>query len=125
MKFIFTIFISFLFSFAFGQTDKSKIIKTFDKFVYYPDSTIKAAYKTKGRKYHGYSIEFNEMGQANYIGRYWKGKKWSWWIKPDNTTDYYQDDMNIYYLGMKPTCGYGQPHNFEILYSDILDGKTK
>jgi hypothetical protein len=124
MKFIWTIIISFLFNIAQGQADKAKLLQTFDKFEYYPDSTLKVVYKTKWRKYSGYSIEFDEKGQPNYIGRYWKGKKWSWWIKPDDSLDHYSQGVKST-PDFGPTCMYGSPTNFQKLYADILDGKAK
>jgi hypothetical protein len=107
----------------FGQQDKQKIIKAFDKVTYYSDSTIKCAYFIKGNKYNGYAIEFDTLGEAKAIGQYWKGKKHSYWIYPNNLCDHYTN--GIINLELAPTCSTGQPNDFSKLYSSILNGITK
>ena len=122
MKFILTIIFSFFIcSIQFGQADKKLLLTTFDKFEYYPDSTIKCVYKIKRKKFHGYSIEFDEKGQPNYIGRYDRGEKWWYWFRPDNSWDYYRDGFSDPEL--LPGCGLGQSQDFKKLYADILAGK--
>lgn len=122
MKFIVTIIFSvFIYSPQFGQVDKKLLLRTFDKFEYYPDSTIKCAYKIKRKKFQGYSIEFDEKGQPNYIGRYDKGDKWWYWFRPDNSWDYYRAGTSDPEL--LPGCGLGQSQDFKRLYTDILAGK--
>ena len=63
----------------FGQTDKKKIISSFDKVEYYPNSIIKCAYKIKKGLYNGYAIEFDSTGQVKAIGKYKKGLKTGTW----------------------------------------------
>lgn len=122
-SFIILIFFILFCSTLFGQQDKQKIVKTFDKITFYPDSTIKCAYFIKRHKYEGYSIEFNEQGQPTAIGKYWKGKKHSYWIHPNNLCDYYIN--GIMNPEIAPTCSTGQPNDFNKLYLNILNGKTK
>ncbi len=121
--FITSLFFTLFCSTIYGQQDKQKIIKLFDKVTYYADSTIKCAYFTKHHKFDGYAIEFDSLGLPIAIGQYWKGKKHSYWIHPDNLSDYYSNGISDTLLS--PTCSTGQPHNFNKLYADILSGKTK
>ncbi len=122
-SFIILIFFILYCSTSFGQHDKQKIIKTFDKVTYYPDSTIKCAYFIKRHKYDGYSIEFDSLGKPKAIGQYLKGKKHSYWINSNNLCDYYTNDIKNSELA--PTCNTGQPNDFNKLYSNILNGITK
>ncbi len=122
MKKVFYIIILFSFSRQIlGQNNKQEIIKGFDKVTFYSDSTIKSA------SLGAYCIEFNEHGQAIGIGKCIKDKKNGWWIKPNNTCDYYIDGY-INMVDLTPTCNTTKPSDFQGLYFNIInkaDCKTK
>jgi hypothetical protein len=115
MKKVFYIIILFSFSRqVLGQINKKEIIKGFDKVTFYSDSTIKSASLSQ------YSIEFNQQGQAIGIGKYIKDKKNGWWIKPNNTSDYYIDGYtNV--VDLNPTCNTNRPNDFQSLYLNIIN----
>lgn len=123
-KFFLAIIFFMNYTFVFAQVDKEKIVRAFDKVEYYPNMTIKKVYSKKYFRYNGYAIEFDTLGNPIAIGEYWKGKKFSWWIKPDNSNDNYLyggylDEM------IKPTCSAGAPKDFKQLYYSLLANKGR
>lgn len=80
-----------LFSF-FGraQANKKEIRQHFNFVEYYPDSTFKAVYHLKRNKFRGYSIEFDTLGEAIWIGKYRNGLKHGVWRKWESSHRFYR-----------------------------------
>ena len=108
----------------FGQGDKDKIIASFDKVEYYPDSMIKCAYKLKKGLYHGYAIEFDSSGTAFKIGKYKKGKKEGSWSYRSGAREGYKNGENFGLISF-PGCGTGEviaKEDFQKLYLQLIQG---
>jgi hypothetical protein len=97
-----TLLLSFLLTILISN---GQIITAFDQVEYYPDSVIKAVYRIKNEKFHGYSIEFDSTGTAIQLGKYKKGNKIGDWKLANGGSIYY--DKYGYSMKTYPGCGTG------------------
>ncbi len=108
-----------------GQADKAKILSAFQQFDYYPDSTIKCAYKIKKERKHGYAIEFDSTGAPDFIGEYKRGKrKGSWMYADARFKSYKKKYRNI--LSFYPGCGTGvqlAKSRFKKMYRQLINNE--
>jgi hypothetical protein len=110
---------------ASGQVDRDKIISSFDLFDYYPDSTIKCAYKIKKGIKSGYAIEFDQAGQPVSIGKYKGGNKDGNWRNSNGLTDCFKGGQDN--DGFMPGCGTGvqkAKDDFQKLYIQLINTRN-
>jgi len=108
-----------------GQTQIDKSTSAFDMIEYYPDFVVKCVYKAKKGIKHGYAIEFNEIGQATSIGKYYKGKKEGKWINDSGIITYFKKgELEMVKI---PGCETGTAtykENFRSLYAKLVCSKS-
>lgn len=102
--------------------EKDSIVKYFDRFEYFSDSSIKAAYRMKDGRPNGYFIQYAADGKPILIGQYVNGKPSGIWKTATGSIINYAD-----YKGVKltPGCGTGinqAKSDFQQLYSMLLTG---
>ncbi|MDQ3108373.1 MAG: hypothetical protein M3R17_00630 [Bacteroidota bacterium] len=105
----------------YAQQERQKIIAAFDSVIYYADSTIVCAYKTKHGRLNGYSIEFDSTGAAIYIGKYKNGYETGQWRCNDGSSTFYEKKGQF---TMLPGCGTGinlAQKDFEKLYFRLIN----
>jgi len=104
-----------------AQPGKTKILRCFDVYEYYPDSTIKAAYHVKNGKYNDYAIEYDTTGAPAKIGIYKKGKKSGNWLYSSGAAERYKKGKTDGLITV-PGCGTGKAQakdSFRMLYEKL------
>ena len=105
-----------------AQHSAHAITEHFNTIEWYPDSTIKAAYNLKRKKYRGYAIEFDALGNPEWIGKYKNGVKHGRWNKFDSSFRLYK--RGEWTLAFRPGCGSGRvkaKREFELLYAKLTE----
>jgi len=62
------------------QIFNSLILSAFEAVEYYPDSTIRNAYKIQFNRKNGYAVEYSSVGNPLKIGKYENDKKEGAWL---------------------------------------------
>ena len=120
--FLITITLSLCYSKGNAQQSIGGIVQNFNTIEWYPDSTIKAAYNIKRKKYRGYAIEFDTLGKPEWIGKYKNGVKHGAWNQFNGSTRLYKRDQ--WDIVFRPGCGSGRikaKQEFKMRYAKLTE----